>query len=150
MLKVSSQQARVTSAFVCPLNPHAAFGWGLALSPPSDSGSGEQSFRPRSDGLPAFACLSIQYFGNPRSITSRCDLKANLIRNGCGGEMESPASSTHVLRSLPLSSKGSSATGSDVIQMTPQEVAVSLRPGESSWGCVVCSGAQKSPVGGMC
>lgn len=44
--------------------------------------------------------------------------------------MESPASSTHVLRNLPLSSKGSSAMGSDVIQMTPQEIALSLRPGD--------------------
>lgn len=57
-------------------------------------------------------------------------MKANLIRNGCGGEFESPASSTQVLRSLPLSSKGSSPAGSDVIQLTPQEVTVTLRPGE--------------------
>lgn len=81
---------------------------------------------------PKCAWCSKEYFGNPRSITSRCDLKANLIRNGCEGEIESPASSTHVLRNLPLSSKGSSATGSDVIQMTPQEIAVSLRPGEQT------------------
>lgn len=58
--------------------------------------------------------------------------------------MESPTSRTHVLRSLPLSSKGSSATGSDVIQMTPQEIAVSLRPGEGSSGCVVCQGLRKA------
>lgn len=57
-------------------------------------------------------------------------MKANLIRNGCGVEFESPASSTQVLRSLPLSSKGSSPAGSDVIQLTPQEVTVTLRPGE--------------------
>lgn len=81
---------------------------------------------------PKCAWCSKEYFGNPRSITSRCDLKANLIRNGCGGEIESPASSTHVLRNLPLSSKGSSAMGSDVIQMTPQEITVSLRPGDQA------------------
>ncbi|EDM11353.1 rCG52552, isoform CRA_a [Rattus norvegicus] len=81
---------------------------------------------------PKCAWCSKEYFGNPRSIISRCDLKANLIRNGCGGEIESPASSTHVLRNLPLSSKGSSAMGSDVIQMTPQEIAVSLRPGDQA------------------
>lgn len=77
-------------------------------------------------------CLLTQDFGSTRSISSRCDLKANLIGNGCGGEIESPASSTHVLRSLPLSSKGSGPVGADVIQLTPQEVAMNLRPGELS------------------
>uniref|UniRef100_A0ABI7ZK02 Integrin beta n=1 Tax=Felis catus TaxID=9685 RepID=A0ABI7ZK02_FELCA len=71
-------------------------------------------------------------FGSLRSVTSRCDLEANLVKNGCGGEFESPASSTRVLRSLPLSSKGSSPTSSDVIQMTPQQVALSLRPGDKT------------------
>lgn len=99
-----------------------------------NSEDGVQGFRPHPDGCLLLSCFSTQYFGNPRSVTSRCDLTANLIRNGCGGEIESPTSSTHVLRSLPLSSKGSSATGSDVIQMTPQEIAVSLRPGECSSG----------------
>lgn len=86
--------------------------------------------------LPLFPHL--QDFGSLRSVTSRCDLKANLVRNGCGGEFESPVSSTQVLRSLPLSSKGSSPAGSDVIQMTPQEVTVNLRPGEwvpLGWTC---------------
>ncbi|XP_032725341.1 integrin beta-5 isoform X2 [Lontra canadensis] len=71
-------------------------------------------------------------FGSLRSVISRCDLKANLARNGCGGEFESPASSTQVLRSLPLSSKGSSPTSSDVIQMTPQKIALNLRPGDKT------------------
>uniref|UniRef100_A0A452VML5 Integrin beta n=1 Tax=Ursus maritimus TaxID=29073 RepID=A0A452VML5_URSMA len=71
-------------------------------------------------------------FGSLRSLTSRCDLKANLARNGCGGEFESPASSIQVLRSLPLSSKGSSPAGSDVIQMTPQKIALTLRPGDKT------------------
>uniref|UniRef100_A0A5F5PKD8 Integrin beta n=1 Tax=Equus caballus TaxID=9796 RepID=A0A5F5PKD8_HORSE len=81
---------------------------------------------------PKCAWCSKEDFGSPRSVTSRCDLKANLIKNGCGGEFESPASSTQVLRSLPLSSKGSSSAGSDVIQMTPQEIAVNLRPGDKT------------------
>lgn len=59
-------------------------------------------------------------------------MKANLVKNGCGDEFESPASSTQVLRSLPLSSKGSSPTSSDVIQMTPQEIALNLRPGDKT------------------
>ncbi|XP_004424565.1 PREDICTED: integrin beta-5 [Ceratotherium simum simum] len=81
---------------------------------------------------PKCAWCSKEDFGSLRSITSRCDLRANLVRNGCGGEFESPASSTEVLRSLPLSSKGSSAAGADVIQMTPQEIAVNLRPGDKT------------------
>ncbi|KAB0373756.1 hypothetical protein FD755_014012, partial [Muntiacus reevesi] len=81
---------------------------------------------------PKCAWCSKEDFGSPRSVTSRCDLKANLIRNGCGGEFESPTSSTQVLRSLPLSSKGSSPAGSDVIQLTPQEVTVTLRPGDKT------------------
>ncbi|XP_059018911.1 integrin beta-5 isoform X2 [Mustela lutreola] len=71
-------------------------------------------------------------FGSLHSVTSRCDLKANLARNGCGGEFESPASSTQVLRSLPLSSKGSSPTSSDVIQLRPQKIALNLRPGDKT------------------
>uniref|UniRef100_A0A8C0JUE7 Integrin beta n=1 Tax=Canis lupus dingo TaxID=286419 RepID=A0A8C0JUE7_CANLU len=71
-------------------------------------------------------------FGSLRSVTSRCDLKANLVKNGCGDEFESPASSTQVLRSLPLSSKGSSPASSDVIQMTPQKIALNLRPGDKT------------------
>lgn len=81
---------------------------------------------------PKCAWCSKEDFGSPRSITSRCDLRANLVRNGCGGEIESPASSFHILRSLPLSSKGSGSAGWDVIQMTPQEIAVNLRPGDKT------------------
>lgn len=83
---------------------------------------------------PKCAWCSKENFGSLRSVTSRCDLRANLVRNGCGGEFESPASVTEVLRSLPLSSKGSSYVGADVIQMTPQEIAVNLRPGECPRG----------------
>lgn len=79
---------------------------------------------------PECAWCSREVFGSSRSVTSRCDLRANLIQNGCGSEIESPTSSTRVLRSLPLSSEGSS--GSDVIQMAPQEVAVNLRPGDQT------------------
>ncbi|KAM5336674.1 integrin beta-5 [Glossophaga mutica] len=81
---------------------------------------------------PKCAWCSKENFGSLRSVTSRCDLRANLVRNGCGEELESPASITQVLRSLPLSSKGSGPAGSDVIQMTPQEIAVSLRPGDKT------------------
>uniref|UniRef100_A0A8C0XEG0 Integrin beta n=1 Tax=Castor canadensis TaxID=51338 RepID=A0A8C0XEG0_CASCN len=81
---------------------------------------------------PKCAWCSKEYFGSPRSVTSRCDLRENLVQNGCGSEIESPASNTHVLRSLPLSSKGSSTAGSSVIQMTPQEITMSLRPGDQT------------------
>ncbi|KAG8523286.1 Integrin beta-5, partial [Galemys pyrenaicus] len=77
---------------------------------------------------PKCAWCSKEDFGSQRSVTSRCDLRANLVSSGCQGEFESPVSSTQVLRSLPLSSKGSGPAGSDVIQMTPQKIAVTLRP----------------------
>uniref|UniRef100_A0A0P6JUL5 Integrin beta n=1 Tax=Heterocephalus glaber TaxID=10181 RepID=A0A0P6JUL5_HETGA len=81
---------------------------------------------------PKCAWCSKEVFGSSRSVTSRCDLRANLIQSGCGSEIESPASSTRILRSLPLSSEGSGVVGPDVIQMAPQEVAVDLRPGDQT------------------
>ncbi|XP_036601166.1 integrin beta-5 [Trichosurus vulpecula] len=78
---------------------------------------------------PECAWCSKEDFGNLRSVTSRCDLRTNLLQNGCEGEIESPESSITVLKNLPLSTKGSSPSHADVIQMTPQKIAMNLRPG---------------------
>lgn len=72
-----------------------------------------------------------QDFGSSKSITSRCDFLQNLIANGCAGAIENPSSSSSVLKNIPLSSKGSGQSHLDVTQITPQKVALNLRPGES-------------------
>ncbi|NXY33974.1 ITB5 protein, partial [Pomatorhinus ruficollis] len=73
---------------------------------------------------------SPQDFGSTKSITSRCDFLQNLIANGCAGAIESPSSSISVVQNVPLSSKGSGQTHLDVTQITPQKVALNLRPGD--------------------
>ncbi|KAG8546682.1 hypothetical protein GDO81_030033, partial [Engystomops pustulosus] len=68
-------------------------------------------------------------FGAPHTVTSRCDLRDNLINKGCSVDfIEGPRSKVTVVQSFPLSSKGSGASQSDIIQMTPQSIALSLRP----------------------
>uniref|UniRef100_A0A4W3HPM8 Integrin beta n=1 Tax=Callorhinchus milii TaxID=7868 RepID=A0A4W3HPM8_CALMI len=68
-------------------------------------------------------------FGHKGTISSRCDFRDNLIERGCRKQfIESPQSSIRIERNLPLSHKGSGSTQSDVIQLTPQKIALSLRP----------------------
>ncbi|XP_060543900.1 integrin beta-5 [Pantherophis guttatus] len=69
-------------------------------------------------------------FGNKKSITSRCDFIENLIANGCAGHFESTKSSVNIVKNLPLSSKSSSGTNPDVIQIMPQKISLNLRPGD--------------------
>ncbi|KAM4698234.1 integrin beta-5 isoform 1-T2 [Rhinophrynus dorsalis] len=53
----------------------------------------------------------------------------NLISKGCTRQfIEGPGSSVTVTRGLALSTKGSGSSRSDVIQVTPQSVSLSLRP----------------------
>uniref|UniRef100_A0A8C5H4Z4 Integrin beta n=1 Tax=Gouania willdenowi TaxID=441366 RepID=A0A8C5H4Z4_GOUWI len=76
----------------------------------------------------------LQDFGSGRTLTSRCDVKENLLRRGCDVDMmESPSSKLSILGNRPLSSKGSESSMSDVVQMMPQRIAVSLRPGDPQW-----------------
>nr|DBA19549.1 TPA: hypothetical protein GDO54_015366 [Pyxicephalus adspersus] len=49
-----------------------------------------------------------------------------------GGFIEGPKSGVNVTRKLPLSSKGSGSTQSDIIQVTPQSLSLSLRPGAAA------------------
>ncbi|XP_017688783.1 PREDICTED: integrin beta-3 [Lepidothrix coronata] len=60
----------------------------------------------------------------------RCDLRANLLHNGCGQEhIESPSSSVTILEDRPLSNKGSG--GATTTQMSPQRIQLNLRPDDS-------------------
>ncbi|NXU94256.1 ITB3 protein, partial [Xiphorhynchus elegans] len=60
----------------------------------------------------------------------RCDLRANLLHNGCGQEhLESPSSSVTILEDRPLSNKGSG--GATTTQMSPQRIRLNLRPDDS-------------------
>lgn len=102
----------------------------------TDSNASKQSSCCRIDVSPSPSLLSIlhpppQEFGSTKSITSRCDFLQNLIANGCAGAIENPSSSISVVKNVPLSSKGSGQTHLDVTQITPQKVALNLRPGES-------------------
>ncbi|XP_031446521.1 integrin beta-5 [Phasianus colchicus] len=79
---------------------------------------------------PKCAWCSKEEFGSTKSVPSRCDFLQNLIANGCAGAIENPRSSSSVMKNIPLSSKGSGQSHLDVTQITPQKVALSLRPGD--------------------
>ncbi|XP_075466013.1 integrin beta-5 [Ascaphus truei] len=79
---------------------------------------------------PHCAWCSQEEFGSPRTVTSRCDLVEHLLGKGCAREsIEGPVSNVTVTKGLPLSSKGSVFSQSDYIQITPQNLSLSLRPG---------------------
>ncbi|XP_036815126.1 integrin beta-5 isoform X1 [Oncorhynchus mykiss] len=82
---------------------------------------------------PSCAWCAQEKFGSARTLMSRCDLRQNLQKRGCEAHhMESPSSSTTVVKSEPLSSKGSGPTQYDVIQIMPQKISLSLRPGDQT------------------
>ncbi|XP_009700714.1 PREDICTED: integrin beta-5 [Cariama cristata] len=54
------------------------------------------------------------------------------MANGCAGAIENPSSSISVVKNIPLSSKGSGQTHLDVTQITPQKIALNLRPGDQT------------------
>uniref|UniRef100_A0A8C1JA37 Integrin beta n=1 Tax=Cyprinus carpio TaxID=7962 RepID=A0A8C1JA37_CYPCA len=75
----------------------------------------------------------IQDFGQARTLNSRCDFSQNLQKRGCDDPfIENPRSGSSLLRSKPLSSKGSGVTQYDVIQIYPQKISLSLRPGDQT------------------
>lgn len=72
-----------------------------------------------------------QDFGRGRTLTSRCDFSQNLQKRGCEARfIEYPTSSISIMQSMPLSSKGSGSTQYNVVQIMPQKISVSLRPGK--------------------
>lgn len=75
----------------------------------------------------------LQDFGRGRSLISRCDFTPNLIKRGCAARfIENPTSSISVLQAMPLSSKGSASSQYNVVQIMPQKLSLSLRPGQCS------------------
>uniref|UniRef100_A0A3Q1BGG5 Integrin beta n=1 Tax=Amphiprion ocellaris TaxID=80972 RepID=A0A3Q1BGG5_AMPOC len=69
-----------------------------------------------------------------RGWMSRCDFFTNLLKRGCENRfIEFPSSRTSILESRPLSSKGSGWTQYDVVQIMPQKISLSLRPGGQTW-----------------
>ncbi|RXN09628.1 integrin beta-3 [Labeo rohita] len=76
-------------------------------------------------------CIMIWDFGQDVPGSSRCDLKKNLIEAGCRrGALEYPTSKTHVTKNNDLSDKASGST-TDVTQIQPQSMQISLRPDDS-------------------
>lgn len=60
---------------------------------------------------------------------SRCDLKQNLLDEGCStAALEFPSSSLTIQEDAPLSDKASGAAD-DVTQIKPQKLHMVLRPG---------------------
>ncbi|KAH0626927.1 hypothetical protein JD844_002230 [Phrynosoma platyrhinos] len=75
---------------------------------------------------------------------SRCDLKDNLLQNGCTNDfIEYPFSSTHILENRPLSDKGS---GSGITQVAPQKIELILRPDDSQTFTVKVRQVEDYPV----
>ncbi|TRY53698.1 hypothetical protein DNTS_008642 [Danionella cerebrum] len=70
-------------------------------------------------------------FGQDVPGSSRCDLKKNLIDAGCKkGALEYPTSKMHVTENKDLSDRASGST-TDVTQIKPQSIHISLRPDDS-------------------
>uniref|UniRef100_A0A8C1JC62 Integrin beta n=1 Tax=Cyprinus carpio TaxID=7962 RepID=A0A8C1JC62_CYPCA len=82
---------------------------------------------------PSCAWCAQEDFGQARTLNSRCDFSQNLQKRGCDDPfIENPRSGSSLLRSKPLSSKGSGVTQYDVIQIYPQKISLSLRPGDQT------------------
>ncbi|XP_056607842.1 integrin beta-3a [Triplophysa dalaica] len=80
---------------------------------------------------PTCAWCSQETFGKGVSSLSRCDLRANLIQSGCGVKfIEFPVSSIKILKDLALSDRAW-GSASDIVQMQPQKIHLTLRRGDS-------------------
>ncbi|XP_042350239.1 integrin beta-5 [Plectropomus leopardus] len=83
---------------------------------------------------PSCAWCAQEEFGRGRTLTSRCDFIQNLQKRGCEARfVEYPISRISILENRPLSSKGSGSTQFDVVQIMPQKISLSLRPGAQTW-----------------
>ncbi|KAJ8245952.1 hypothetical protein GJAV_G00262080 [Gymnothorax javanicus] len=77
---------------------------------------------------------------------SRCDLKQNLLSAGCpSGALEFPRSRLDVMENRPLSNKASGST-SDVTQIQPQRLHITLRPDDSKRFTVKVRQVEDYPV----
>lgn len=83
---------------------------------------------------PSCAWCAQEDFWRTGNLMSRCDFIQNLHSRGCNPRfIESPRSSISILENRPLSSKGSGQRPYDVVQIMPQKVSLSLRPGDQTW-----------------
>ncbi|KAJ8012373.1 hypothetical protein DPEC_G00042030 [Dallia pectoralis] len=82
---------------------------------------------------PSCSWCAQEEFGRVRTLMSRCDLSQNLQKRGCEAySIESPRSTSRIVKSQPLSSKGSGPTQYDVTQIMPQKISLSLRPNDQT------------------
>ncbi|MEQ2247417.1 Integrin beta-5, partial [Ilyodon furcidens] len=96
---------------------------------------------------PSCAWCAQEDFGKHRSLTSRCDFKDNLQKRGCEPRfIEYPRSTASVLKNLPLSTKGSGPAQYDVVQIMPQKISLSLRPGDQTWFSLQVREVEDYPV----
>ncbi|KAM9850851.1 integrin beta-5 [Aulostomus maculatus] len=83
---------------------------------------------------PSCAWCAQEDFGRGGTLLFRCDFNHNLLKRGCDPRsIEYPTSSISILQNMPLSSKGSGSTQYDVVQIMPQRISLSLRPGDQTW-----------------
>ncbi|XP_076000362.1 integrin beta-3a [Genypterus blacodes] len=94
---------------------------------------------------PTCAWCSQEDFGKGGSSVSRCDLKQELLDEGCSpGALEFPSSTVTIEKDKPLSDKAL-GTG-DVTQIRPQKLHLSLRPGDSQRFTVSVKQVEDYPV----
>ncbi|KAF7657756.1 hypothetical protein LDENG_00022280 [Lucifuga dentata] len=94
---------------------------------------------------PSCAWCSQEEFGKGGSSVSRCDLKQNLLDEGCSqGAVEFPSSTLSIQQDEPLSDK--SLGTSDVTQVQPQKLHMTLRPGDSKQFTVSVKQVEDYPV----
>lgn len=80
------------------------------------------------ESISSLTRLLFQDFGKGSSI-SRCDLKQNLLKEGCSqAAVEFPSSTLTIEKDAPLSDKASGAAD-DVTQVKPQKIHMTLRKG---------------------
>ncbi|TRY95655.1 hypothetical protein DNTS_017850 [Danionella cerebrum] len=80
---------------------------------------------------PSCAWCAQEVFEKSGSALARCDLRDRLLQSGCGARfIEFPASSVRILEDVPLSDRAG-ASGSDITQIQPQKIHLTLRPEDS-------------------
>ncbi|KAF7225920.1 integrin beta-3a [Nothobranchius furzeri] len=94
---------------------------------------------------PSCAWCSQEELGIKGSGVSRCDLKENLIKEGCNtAALEFPSSSVTIVQDDPLSDKASGTD--DVTQVRPQKLHMELRSGASKRFTVTVRQVEDYPV----
>uniref|UniRef100_A0A3B5MPK7 Integrin beta n=1 Tax=Xiphophorus couchianus TaxID=32473 RepID=A0A3B5MPK7_9TELE len=94
---------------------------------------------------PSCAWCSDEVFGKGRSTLSRCDLKENLVKEGCSAAaIEFPTSKLEIQQNNPLSDRASSTA--DVTQIRPQKIQLTLRIGDTKRFTVSVKQVEDYPV----